>query len=180
MDEVSVPNDAEWISQWKEMKKFGDWLMQHGIICATAVNVTRRDDKIFEQRAGLTLVHQAAEILMKSYLVKENKEIRNGRRTSEGREMTIEFMESVTKINEVFHGKKLEYIDEVKFRRFNEIRNEIYHRSFKVPWEKDEEIQNFLREFKRFYERGFGEPLDTEDEESVERFRKIHSGSHSE
>lgn len=70
MSYVNTSNNAEWVSQWKEMKKFGDWLIQHGISCAVARNVSNHDDKIFEQRAGLALVHQAVEILMKSYLVK--------------------------------------------------------------------------------------------------------------
>lgn len=179
MSETNTSSDTEWIENWNEMKKFGDWLIQHGIICAMARNVTEHGDKIFEQRAGLALVHQAAEILMKSYLIKENKDItRNGRKTNGGREITISFMESIRKINEVFLEKRLENIDVTKFGKFDEIRNEIYHRSLKVPWEKNEEIHNFLVEFKKFYESGFGEHLDTESENIMLKFSKIHSQEH--
>lgn len=176
MSEVNTSNDTEWIEQWREMKKFGDWLIQHGISCAKARNITKDDDKIFEQRVGLALVHQATEILMKSYLVKENKNItRNGRRTNKGREITISFMESIKKINKSFQEKGLESIDVTKFGKFDEIRNEIYHRSFEIPWDKDSEIHNFLVEYKKFYESGFEETLDIESESMMLKFKKIHS-----
>lgn len=84
-------------------------------------------------------------------------------------------MSSVRKINEVFLEKQLDCIDKNKFGKFDGIRNEIYHRSFEIPWDKDTEIRNFLSEFKKFYESGFGEHLDTESVDMMSKFSNIHS-----
>lgn len=162
------------IEQWKKMKEFGDWLMQHGISCATNRNKLEYEDRIFEQRVGVTLVHQSAEILMKSYLANKSVNIVT-RKNRKGRDITMTFTESVKEINKIFLKNGLEQIDEGVFENFDEVRNEIYHRSFKIPWEKDEEIQKFLNEFERFYKTAFRKNLDTKSESVMNRFRKTHS-----
>lgn len=167
-------HESELIEPWKKMKDFGDWLMRHGINCATNRNGLSYEDRIFEQRVGFTLVHQAAEILMKSYLISKSVNIVE-RKNRKGRDITMTFMKSIGEINKKFEEDGFDKIDETKFDDFDEFRNEIYHRSFEIPWEKDTEIQNFLSEFRKFYEKGFREILDAESEAVKHKFSKIHS-----
>lgn len=145
------------VEEWKEMKKFGEWLIGHGISCAEGNNMGY-SDKIWEQRVGVILVHQAAEILMKAYLVKKG-EIVPGK--------YIRFLPMFDKIN-------FSDVDKTKFEKFNRIRNKIYHQSFQIPWDKNYEIQNFLEEFKKFYNKGFGENLDYDRSRMNKKFKEIH------
>jgi len=148
------------VQEWQKMKEFGDWLIGHGISCAESKGNISHNDKIWERRVGLTLVHQAAEILMKAYLVKRGDSIKRDNRT-------IQFLEAFDKIN-------FSEIERTKFEKFNKIRNEMYHHSFQVPWDKDAEIRDFLEEFKKLYDKGFVTSIHYDGPQMKEKFRKIH------
>lgn len=150
--------ETELVEEWNEMKKFGDWLIGHGISCAEGNGNINNDDKIWEQRVGVILVHQAAEILMKAYLVKKG-EIKPNKK--------IKFMHMFDKIN-------FSEIDKNKFEKFNRIRNKVYHHSVKIIWDKNNEIEIFLEEFKNLYYRGFGEHLNYDRSSMKEKFKEIH------
>lgn len=118
MSENSNEQKPEWIEDWKEMKKFGDWLFQHGISCSSRRGLDHTNE-IFEQRVALVLVHQAAEILLKSYLIRElgAKIIIDSRQNNNHRDKTIAFMKAVDKAQNELDKKGIQ-INKESFEKF--------------------------------------------------------------
>lgn len=120
------------------------------------------------ERIIILHLNHANELLMKAFLIRkgyivsylEKDKIRDGVKQDEflDKSKTIDYGDCLKLVLQNVHTSEKNK-EEIKKRmlRFNQIRNEIQHRSTHLPFDKGEEIDNFYPYFQELFNLMFGD-----------------------